>query len=92
MLGVRLKELRERDGYVQRQIAATLEVDTAFISKVENEEKLLSKIHLKKLAHIYNVQESELITLWLSDKIFETLKEEANAAESLLLTLKRIKK
>ena len=37
MLGVKLKELRETNGMVQRQIAALLEVDTAFISKVEKE-------------------------------------------------------
>ena len=39
MLGVKLKELRETNGMVQRQIAALLEVDTAIISKVEKEEK-----------------------------------------------------
>jgi transcriptional regulator with XRE-family HTH domain len=37
MLGLKLKELRESNGMVQRQIAALLEVDTAFISKVEKE-------------------------------------------------------
>ena len=37
MLGAKLKELREMNGYVQRQIAAELEVDTAYISKVEND-------------------------------------------------------
>ena len=43
MLGVKLKELRETNGMVQRQIAALLEVDTAFISKVEKEEKQINQ-------------------------------------------------
>ena len=54
MLGAKLKELREINGYVQRQIAAELEVDTAYISKVENDEKPLSKNHLKIIFEIKN--------------------------------------
>ena len=53
MLGVKLKELRESNGLVQRQIAALLEVDTAFISKVEKEEKQISKNHIGRLAKLF---------------------------------------
>jgi transcriptional regulator with XRE-family HTH domain len=60
MLGVKLKELRETNGMVQRQIAALLEVDTAFISKVEKEEKQISKNHISRLAKLFKVSESEL--------------------------------
>ena len=57
MLGVKLKELRETNGMVQRQIAALLEVDTAFISKVEKEEKQISKNHISRLAKLFKVSE-----------------------------------
>ena len=39
MLCSKLKELRESNGYVQRQIPTEFEVDTADISKVENDKK-----------------------------------------------------
>lgn len=45
MLGKKLRELREAKGLVQRQIAAKLEVDIAYISKIENGEKHLIKTH-----------------------------------------------
>lgn len=91
MLGAKLKELRELNGYVQRQIAAELEVDTAYISKVENDEKPLSKIHLKKLSKIYKITERELLTIWLTDKIKELVKNEPTAKESILLALNEMK-
>ena len=91
MLGAKLKELRDMSGYVQRQIAAELEVDTAYISKVENDEKPLSKMHLKKLSKIYNISERELLTILLSDKIKELVKNEPTAKESILLALSEIK-
>ena len=34
MLGEKLKELRESKGLVQRQVAAALGVDTAYVSKM----------------------------------------------------------
>jgi transcriptional regulator with XRE-family HTH domain len=87
MLGIRLKELREAHGYVQRQIAAELEVDTAYISKVENGEKQMSKLHLKKISKFYGVSEKELLTIWLTDKIIELVKDEPTAKESINLAL-----
>jgi HTH-type transcriptional regulator, competence development regulator len=81
MLGSKLRELRETNGLVQRQIAAQLEVDTAYISKVENEEKPLSKIHLAKIAHLFKISEKELLKMWLADKIYELINNEDNALE-----------
>ena len=42
MLGEKLKELRESKGLLQRQVAAELDVDTAYISKMENNDKPVS--------------------------------------------------
>jgi transcriptional regulator with XRE-family HTH domain len=87
MLGAKLKELREINGYVQRQIAAELEVDTAYISKVENDEKPLSKSHLKKIAKLFKVAEKELVVIWLADKILNTIHDEENKQQALQLAL-----
>ena len=92
MLGAKLKELREMNGYVQRQIAAELEVDTAYISKVENDEKPLSKSHLKKIAELFNVTEKELVVIWLADKILNTIQNEENKQQALQLALNTLTK
>jgi len=76
MLGQKVKELRESNGLLQRQVAAHLEVDTAYIRKLENNEKSFSRNHLKKLSEIFNIPETDLITLWLADKIYEVVKAE----------------
>jgi transcriptional regulator with XRE-family HTH domain len=52
MLGEKLKELRETKGILQRQVAAELDVDTAYISKMENNDKQVSKAYLFKFAHL----------------------------------------
>ena len=92
MLGAKLKELREMNGYVQRQIAAELEVDTAYISKVENDEKPLSKSHLKKIAKLFKVAEKELVVIWLADKILNTIHDDENKKQALQLALNTLTK
>jgi transcriptional regulator with XRE-family HTH domain len=91
MLAEKLKELREANGYVQRQIAAELEVDTAYVSKMENNEKPVSRMHLKKFAHLYRVAEEELLTLWLADKVYEMVKDEDVAIKAMQVAEQSIK-
>lgn len=66
VLGKRIKELRENKGLFLREVGAALELDSAFISKVENGERLLPRKHLEKLAKFLNVPKDELLVLWLS--------------------------
>jgi len=91
MIGEKLKELREAQGMLQRQVAAELDVDTAYISKMENNEKPVSRTHIKKLSHLYNVPSEELLTIWLANKILKTIENEKYKQEALKLALKTIK-
>jgi transcriptional regulator with XRE-family HTH domain len=90
MLGGKLKELRELNGFVQRQVAAQLEIDTAYVSKMENGEKQLSSIHLKKLSVLYKTNEKELLTLWMADKIIRLVDKEKIGKDAIILALKEI--
>lgn len=90
--GETVRDLRESKGLLLRQVAAILEVDTAFLSKMERSEKKASRQQVKKLARALETTEKELMTLWLSDKILETLNDESEAYNALKLTEKRIKK
>jgi transcriptional regulator with XRE-family HTH domain len=91
MLGKKLRELREAKGLVQRQVAAELEVDTAYISKMESNEKPVSRQHLKKLSVLLGIGEDELLTLWLADKVYDVVKDEEIAINAMHLAEEKIK-
>jgi len=74
-----------------REVGAALELDNAFISKVENEERLLPRKHLENLAEFLNVPLDELLVLWLSDKMMELLQKQPLAEQALKMTQKRLK-
>ncbi|WP_430811573.1 MULTISPECIES: helix-turn-helix domain-containing protein [unclassified Carboxylicivirga] len=83
ILGKRLRELREEKGLLLRQIAADLEVDTALMSKLERGERRAQREHITQLSSILNVQEKELVILWLADKIKDLVRNEPLALEAL---------
>jgi transcriptional regulator with XRE-family HTH domain len=91
MLGQKIRGLREAKGLVQRQVAAELEVDTAYVSKIESDEKLISRNHINKLSKMLNAPEDELQKLWLADKILKMVDDEAHKEEALKLVLKNLK-
>ena len=84
-LGDKLRQLREKNQMAQRQVGAVIEVDGAFISKVENNEKPIKRDHLKTLAKLFKVREVELQTLWLADKVRNILNGEPQADEVIKL-------
>lgn len=85
MLGQKLKELREEHQFVQREVAAKLEVDTAYVSKMENGTKQVSRSWLPILARMYKMSEAELNILWLADRIEKTLRDEPDRKAVLML-------
>ena len=90
MLGARIKKLREEKGIVQRQVASRLEVDSAYVSKMENDDKPVSRSYIQKLSELFETTTEELETLWLSDKIMEIIQNEPLAMDCLNLTQKRL--
>jgi transcriptional regulator with XRE-family HTH domain len=90
-LGKRIKELRESKGLFLREVGAALGLDNAFISKIENEEKLLPKKHLERLAEFLDVPINELLTLWLSDKIKSLIDDKEIGKQALKTVLNELK-
>jgi transcriptional regulator with XRE-family HTH domain len=90
-LGDKLRQLRDKKNLMQREVGAVIEVDGAFISKVENSEKPINRKHLKTLSKFFKVQEDELQTLWLADKIYNMTQAEPTALTSLHIVINRIK-
>ena len=69
LFGKRIKELRESQKLPQRVVADTLEITIPLYSRVERGERTLSKSHLPKLAQVLNVEENELLKLYLADQV-----------------------
>lgn len=73
LFGSRIKELRERQGLLQRQLAVVLGVDVPMFSKIERGDRRAKREHVVILAQQLNVSEEELLSLWLADKIIDAI-------------------
>jgi len=91
IIGQKLRELREKKGLLLRQVAAELEVDTAYISKMERGEKNIKREYILRLAEIYKVKKEELLIQWLADQVYELVKDEDIASEVMRATENMIK-
>jgi len=90
--GNRIKELRESQKLLQRQIASILEIDTPMLSKIERGERKAKKEQVLKFAEIFKVDSEDLLTLWLADQVYNVVKEEDVAYNALQSVSKKIKK
>lgn len=84
-LGNRIRILREEQGLLLRQLASSLEMDTAQLSKIERGERQAKKETVLKMAESLNTKEDELLTLWLADQIYDIVKNEDYALQAMLI-------
>lgn len=90
-LGKRIRELREEKELLQRQLAASLEIDTPMYSKIERGERKAKREQVLKLADLLNTDSEELLTLWLAGQVYELVKDEDNAQKTLNLVISKLK-
>ena len=76
LLGQKIKELRLENGVLQRQLASFLEIDTPMFSKIERGDRRAKRIQVVQIANYYNVDEKELLTLWVADKVLDAFEDE----------------
>ena len=92
-LGQKIRELRESQNLLLRQVAAELEVDTALMSKIERGDRNASKQQVIEIAKYLKANEEELLTLWLADKIESAIVEEPTIAyQAMKIANKKLKK
>lgn len=84
LFGNRIKELREEQGLLQRQLAAVLGVDVPMFSKIERGDRRAKRKHVVILAQQLNVGEEELLSLWLADKIIDAIDNDSKVGLSAL--------
>ena len=76
LLGNKIRSLRDEQGILQRQVAAYLEIDTPMFSKIERGDRRAKRSQVTKLAEYFNLEEKELLTLWLADRILDAIEGE----------------
>ncbi|WP_282143595.1 helix-turn-helix domain-containing protein [Cellulophaga baltica] len=86
-----LKSKRESRGLLLRELASKINVDTALISKIENDDRRPTKEQLKKLSKALEINFMTLSTLWYAEKIYEEIKNEKNIDDILKEIKKKVK-
>lgn len=93
LLGQRIREIREKQNLLLRQVAAHLEVDTALMSKLETGDRKASRQQVVEIAKFLKADEGELLTLWIADKLDSVVEEEPSFAPGALKIIqKKLKK
>ena len=81
--GNKIRSLRESKDLLIRQVASAIEIDQALLSKIERCERIATKNQVIALANFYEIDERELLTQWLGEKIAYEIKDEDIANEAL---------
>lgn len=86
-----LKSSRESKGLLLREVASLIDVDTAMISRFEKGDRNPTRPQLQKLSDALDLNFEELLTLWLSEKIYDDIQGEVVALKALQVAEERIK-
>jgi transcriptional regulator with XRE-family HTH domain len=88
--GSKIREIREYNNLLLRQVAPFIDIDTPLLSKIERGERILKKEQIPLLAKILKTDENELTTLWLADQMYNVIEGEPLANEAIKQLTKNI--
>lgn len=89
IFGKKIKELREEHGMVQRKLAAALDIDTPMYSKIERGERKAKRCHIPIMARLLEIEEKELLTIWLADKVLDIVEGEDEVKHDAVIYAQR---
>lgn len=82
----KIKAEREARSIPQKQIAKVLNIDIPMYSRIERGERPAKREQVIAIAHYLDIDEKELLNLWLAEKVLNivTEVEDANAVLSIV--------
>ena len=80
-LGLRIKELRERNKYTQQTLAELIDMETSNLSKIERGIQMPKEESLEKIINVLNITEKELFD-------FEHIKPKEQLIENIISLVK----
>lgn len=89
-VGTLFRNKREEKGLLVRQVAAVTELDQAVISRIENGDRLPTKEQLMKLAGLYGLDQKQMLSQWLAEKLVRDYGDEPGAPEAFREARKQI--
>ncbi|MBF8151453.1 helix-turn-helix transcriptional regulator [Winogradskyella sp. F6397] len=89
--GEYIRSLREKRNMLLREMAANLNMDVAYLSKIERGNRTARREQVEDLAKVLNKNKDELLNLWMADKIVNMIKDESNSTEILKKAEQEIK-
>lgn len=89
--GDRIRELREEKQLLQRQLAASLEIDTPMYSKIERGDRKAKREQVELLAELLETERKSLITLWLAEQILELVASDELALDAVQIAERQLK-
>lgn len=92
IFGNKIRTLREEKQILQRQLAATLEIDTATYCKIEKGDRRAKREQVLMLADSLQTDTKELLRLWSADKVYDIIAEEEEATQILNVVAESIVK
>ena len=73
LLGNKIREFRDEQKLLQRQLAAALEIDTPMFSKIERGDRRAKREQVFLIAKFFDTDEDKLLAFWLADQVEEVL-------------------
>lgn len=90
-LGEIFRKEREKRNLLLRQVASSIDMDQAVLSKIEREERKATKQQLIDLIKFYQLDEKQIMVEWNSQKLLNQLKSENYAIDILNKSIKKLK-
>lgn len=89
-LGKTLKALREAKQLTLKEAADMLAVDLSMLARIEKGQRSVSEALFSRLSALFGVEERQLRTLSLADKLYKEVRPHEFAADALKLVQERI--
>jgi transcriptional regulator with XRE-family HTH domain len=86
-----IRAQREENEMILRHLAAQLDVDTAYLSKMERGERRAKREQVLQLVKIFKLDHDSTMALWLADQVFELVADDKQAFQALKLAEKELR-
>lgn len=87
-----IRAKREENEMILRHLAAQLDIDTAYLSKMERGERRAKREQVLQLIKIFKLDHDSTMALWLADQVFELVSDDKQAVQALKLAGNELKK
>ena len=89
-IGQTLRELRESNGFLLREVGAAISIDPTLLSKIERGDRMPTKEQVKLLSDFYQDNKNDVIIAWLSDKLAYEIQDEELGIDAMKVAEKKV--